>query len=231
MLKLKNQIYLFAILVIISTSCRIIESDLESQNCTNNCVTISGYLTTSDSTKALENINLDIRYKEDDGLGIVSLNRLKAQTTTDKNGYYSMTFGLRDDEVDTLAYSRFELKVYLTKEYLFEEFKYGFHAVSNTDLVWNFYFPYRSKIRIQKKGIENMQQGDRILLTIESYGQSTYLNFFPNDSSGVYYWDVPSLQHLILKTTIFKNMIESSYKADTVYTEKNDTLDYEVDFK
>lgn len=228
---MKNGIYLFAILIIICFSCRKIEDDLESQNCTENCVTISGYLTTSDSTKAIANIDLDVRYKETDGLGAFSLNRLKAQTSTDKNGYYSMSFGLRDDEVDTTALSRFELNVYLTDNYLFKEYTYSFHAESGTDLTWNYYFPYKSTLKIQKKGIENMQQSDRILLTIETYTYPTYLNFYSNDSLGLYYWNVPAHQNLILKTTVFKNNIESSNKVDTVYLEMNDTLDYDIDFK
>ena len=228
---MKYGIYLFAILIIICLSCRKIENDLDSQNCTENCVTISGYLTTLDSTKALENIDLDVRYKETDGLGAFYLNRLKAQTTTDKKGFYSMKFGLREDELDTSAISRFELNVYLTDEYLFEEYSYNFHAESSTDLKWNYYFPYKSTLKIHKKGIENMQPSDRILLTIETYSYPTYLNFYSNDSSGLYYWNVPAYQNLILKTTIFKNNIELSNNADTVYLEMNDTLDYDVDFK
>jgi hypothetical protein len=228
---MKNIKNLLVILILINFSCKKVENDLESQNCTNNCVTISGYLTTSDSTKALENIDLDISYEETDGLGAFSLNRLKAQATTDKNGYYSMKFGLRDDELDTSAISSLELKVHLTEEYLFEEYTVNFHVESDIDLIWNYYFPYKSTLRIHKKGIENMQQGDRVLLTIETYTYPEYLNFYYNDSSGLYFWNIPAHQNLILKTKVYKNNAESSLVVDTVFLEKNDTLDYEVEYK
>jgi hypothetical protein len=78
--------------------------------CTTDCTTISGHILTSGNLP-LEGIKINLKYIENGFLYYHSW--LKRETTTDANGYFSMSFNIKDDEVETYGAqysSYFELK-------------------------------------------------------------------------------------------------------------------------
>ena len=75
------------------------EDDETERECTPGYTTISGHIVTSDNAP-LKGIELQLKYVEARWLA-GSHSWLKREATTDANGYYSMSFNIKDDEVET----------------------------------------------------------------------------------------------------------------------------------
>ena len=231
---MRNSMSIIIIIAMIFGSCKKEENDLESQAFEDINVSISGFLTTGDSTKPLVKTNFELRYIETDFWGFQILDRLKAQTSTDTNGNYYMEFKITRHEMYTDATSIYRLDVDLTDEFLHASpIFYPYPRLrENKDIIWNCYYPYNSELRFNIKGFESMPPEDYILLKIQDHGEESQLNpQYPSSSYAKreFFRSVPAEQQIRIFTTIFKNNTESR-RIDTVYLEKNDTLDINIEY-
>ena len=88
------------------------EDDDTNKECTPGYTTISGQIVTSDNTP-LKGVKLQLKYVEARWLASYH-SWLKREATTDANGSYSMSFNIKDDEVESFegqSSSYFELQV------------------------------------------------------------------------------------------------------------------------
>lgn len=169
---MKNTIFLLFILLGF-ISCEKEDDDTDIA-CTPGYTTISGHIVTSDNAP-LKDVKLQIKYIEK-GFGYYH-SWLKREGTTDANGSYSMSFNVKDNEVekfDGYSSSYFELKFdlnnldpdnYFLPEQVFETgISYSYNPIislkKDTTYDASLYIPRKNYITVTLKNFQPAQAGD-----------------------------------------------------------------------
>lgn len=143
--------------------------------CTANFTTISGHIITSNNVP-LKGVKLQIKYIEKTGFHY-SHSWLKRKAITDVNGFYSMSFNLKDSEIEKFegySSSYFELQVdlnnldphsYFLPEYISKtDSSYSTSSIislkSNTKYTESLYIPIKDHITVSLKNFRPTQAGD-----------------------------------------------------------------------
>ncbi len=144
-------------------SCFFDENDLESQNCAESCASINGVLMTGDGTAPLADAFLEVTWDNTSLFG--GTNRLKAQTTSEENGYYELNFLVREDE---LSDGLFNIRITPPEEYLmcfFDEI-YSFSVAglkNDTVVTTNFGIPKKAYLIVNSVGTEKIDSTDFLI--------------------------------------------------------------------
>ncbi len=142
--------------------------------CTSDCTTISGHIITSDKVP-LKGVKLQVKYLEQ-GFGYYH-SWLKREATTDANGYYSMSFNVKDNEIERFegySSSYFELHVDLNnldpnKYFLPEQVSeantsYSLNSIISlkrkTEYTESLYIPTKDYMTVTLKNFKPIQAGD-----------------------------------------------------------------------
>jgi len=150
------------------------EEDVSKKECTPGFTTISGRIVTTDNSP-LKGVKVGLKYVEQSMFSYHSW--LKRTTTTDANGFYSMSFNIEDGEVMSFegqSYSYFDLQVDLGNLDQDKYFLSCYSVESSTsnslnsnlslkqDTTYNmsFYFPTKGHIAVTLKGFQPTQTGD-----------------------------------------------------------------------
>jgi len=210
------------------------ENDLISQNCGDSCVTISGLITTNDGTQPLTGVEVTAKWKNIVYLGGGAI-RKKAITHTDSFGNYTLSFQVREDEMEE-GYFIFE--VLTGKDYFrCNENEYpSFSAIelkNDTTINMNLYIPYVGHLNAGITGLVTAPEPGSIQLTVDptvKMGPTDCVHVFGwyssmNDPNWIYKIDVPANQNLIIETVITKGEVRTK-KYDTLYINKGQTVDY-----
>jgi len=156
------------------TSCEK-EDDDTNKECTPGYTTISGHIVTSDNTP-LKDVKLQLKYVEARWLASYH-SWLKRKTTTDANGSYSMSFNIKDDEVESFdgqSSSYFELQIdfsnldpdkyFLPEQVLEKGISYSYNPIISLkqDKIYDvsFYIPTKDYITVTLKNFKPTQTGD-----------------------------------------------------------------------
>ncbi len=143
--------------------------------CTAGCTTISGHIITSGDTP-LKGVKLQIKYVEARWLASYH-SWLKREATTDTNGSYSMSFNIKDNEVESFegqSSSYFELQIDFSnldsnKYFLPEQVSetgtsYSYNPIislkQDTAYDVSFYIPTKDYITVTLKSFKPTQTGD-----------------------------------------------------------------------
>ncbi|HEU5292498.1 MAG TPA: hypothetical protein VFU05_17745 [Cyclobacteriaceae bacterium] len=215
-------------------SCIVEENDLRSQNCGNSCATVNGIITTNDGTKPLTGVEITAKWINTVNLGGGTI-RKKATTHTDNFGNYTLSFQVREEEMEE-GYFIFE--VLTGKDYFrCNENEYpSFSAIelkNDTTINMNLYVPYVAHLNAGLTGLENASEPSSIQLevsptiqigpTVCGQGFGWYSNM--DEPNWVYKINVPANQNLIIETVITKGEVRTR-KYDTLYINKGQTVDY-----
>ncbi len=142
--------------------------------CTSDCTTISGHVVTSGKLP-LKGVKLQLKYIEQRMFYYHSW--LKRETITDANGFYSMSFNIKDGEVmsfEKQSYSHFNLQVdlsnldsdkYFLSYYSLENdttYSLSTHLSLKQDTTYNasFYIPAKDYITVTLKNFQPAQAVD-----------------------------------------------------------------------
>lgn len=151
------------------------EDDDTNIVCTANCTTVSGHIITSNNAP-LKGVKLQIKYIETTGFHYYH-SWLKRRTTTDANGSYSMSFNIKDDEVESFESqptSYFELqmdfsnldpdKYFLPEHALEKGTSYSYNPIIslNQSTIYDvsFYIPTKDHITVTLKNFRPTQASD-----------------------------------------------------------------------
>lgn len=152
------------------------EDDDSDKECTPGYTTISGHVVTSDNTP-LKGVELQLKYVESRWLASYH-SWLKREATTDANGSYSMSFNIKDDEMESFdgqSSSYFELQIdfsnldpdkYFLPEQISEtDTSYSYNPIISLkqDMVYDasFYIPRKDYITVTLKNYKPLQTNDR----------------------------------------------------------------------
>ena len=156
---------LLVLLSLLVISCEEVD-DNTNLSCTENCTRIEGRIVTEENLP-LKNIELQFRFKKSTGT-YSSYVRKIAKTKTDANGFYSMDFFIKDEELGEESEGYFDLfinrksipkKSFSVNDiYLFS----GFYSIEdrNTTFTKNAYLPTKKEISIKLQNFTPIQQGD-----------------------------------------------------------------------
>jgi hypothetical protein len=210
------------------------ENDLISQNCTGSCATITGVITTNDGTQPLTGVEVTAKWKNTVYLGGGTI-RKKATTHTDNFGNYTLSFQVREDEMEE-GYFIFEV---LTGEEYFRCNENEYPSFSelelknDTTINMNLYIPYVAHLNAGITGLVNASEPGSIQLTVDptvKIGPTVCGHVFGwysnmDDPNWIYKIDVPANQNLVIETVITKGEVRTR-KYDTIYVNKGQTVDY-----
>lgn len=150
------------------------EEDETDIVCTSGCTTISGYIVTTDNVPLI-GVKIQLKYIEQ-ALGYYH-SLLKREATTDANGFYSMSFNVKDDEVEKFEgylSSYFELQAdfnsldpdnYFLPEQVSEtNVSYSLNSIislkNNTKYTESLYIPTKDYITVTLKNFQPAKAGD-----------------------------------------------------------------------
>jgi hypothetical protein len=152
------------------------EDDDTGRECTPGYTTINGHLVTS-GNRPLKGVKLQLKYVEEQYL-LSYHSWLKREATTDANGYYSMSFNIKDDEVESYEaqyHSYFEFRFdfsnldpdkYFLSYYSLEND--GFYSLTTSlslkqDTTYNAscYIPAKDYITVILKNFKPTNESDR----------------------------------------------------------------------
>ena len=170
---MKKTLFLFFILAVF-VSCEKEDDDTDKE-CTPGYTTISGHIVTSDNTP-LKGVGLQVKYVEAQWLASYH-SWLKRKATTDANGSYSMSFNIKDDEVESFegqSSSYFELQIdfsnldpdryFLPEQVLETGISYSYNPIISLkqDTVYDvsFYIPTKDYITVTLKNFQPTQAVD-----------------------------------------------------------------------
>lgn len=165
--------FLFALFTLIGCEKEDDDSDKE---CAPGYTTISGHVITSDNTP-LKGVGLQLKYVESRWLASYH-SWLKREATTDSNGSYSMSFNIKDDEMESFdgqSSSYFQLQIdfsnldpdkYFLPEQISEtDTSYSYNPIISLkqDMVYDasFYIPRKDYITVTLKNYKPLQTNDR----------------------------------------------------------------------
>lgn len=151
------------------------EDDDTNKECTPGYTTISGHIVTSDNTP-LKGVELQLKYVEARWLASYH-SWLKRKATTETNGSYSMSFNIKDDEVESFegqSSSYFELQIdfsnldpdkyFLPKQVFETDTSYSYNPIISLkqDTVYDasFYIPTKDYITVTLKNFQPAKAGD-----------------------------------------------------------------------
>jgi len=150
------------------------EDDDTNIVCTSDCTTISGHILTSGDLP-LDGIKIQLKYIERGFLYYHSW--LKRETTTDANGFYSISFNIKDNEIESFegaVSSYFELQINLNnldpdKYFLLEHISetdtsYYWNPIislkQNSEYYESLYIPTKNYITVTLKNFRPTQEND-----------------------------------------------------------------------
>ncbi len=149
------------------------EEDETGLVCTSGCTTVSGHIITSGNAP-LKGVKLQLKYIKEHYLASYH-SWLKREATTDANGYYSMSFNIKDDEVQSSKWGQysyyFEFGVDFSnldpdKYFLsYDSYTSDFYHTSPSlkqDTTYNisFYMPAKDYVTVHLNNFKSVQEGD-----------------------------------------------------------------------
>ena len=149
------------------------EDDNTKEELTDGYTTITGHIVTSNNAP-LKGVELQLQYVE--RALLYSHSWLKKEATTDKNGYYSMSFNIKDDEVETYEAqysSYFELgfdfnnldpdKYFLSYYSVNNDYSFSVSPSLKQDTTYNAscYIPAKDYITVILKNFKPTNESDR----------------------------------------------------------------------
>lgn len=231
--------HFFSIIIVLLfiTSCISRKKDfIDESECSNNCVTLNGFLLTGDGTIPVENTLVEVLW---DGSSYFSLNlRDKAKTFSDKNGFYEMKFNLRDDELNE---GFFRVKIYPGDEYLLcdmddtHQFTYFFLKEDST-YTTNYLIPQKATLVLKSQGAENMKEDDSFFVTVSTpyganlnYNCGLLISWRRDNYDKIHDWSAGSNQNIVIEKNIKKNGIRK-ITNDTLMLQSGHKLEYVIPF-
>ncbi|MCE5227850.1 MAG: hypothetical protein LLG05_18580 [Porphyromonadaceae bacterium] len=151
------------------------EDDDTDRECTPGYTTINGHIVTSDNTP-LKGVKLQLKYVEEQYL-LSYHSWLKREATTDANGSYSMSFNIKDDEVESYEaqyHSYFEFQFDFSNldpdKYFLPEYatgtdtSYSYNPIlslkQDTTYDASFYIPAKDYITVTLKNFKPTNESD-----------------------------------------------------------------------
>jgi hypothetical protein len=222
-------IFLVSSLMVSFSGCfdDVYEDDLISQECISPCVTLMGVLTTGDGNEPLANTQVEAIWN-DNISAFRSKLRKKAQTITDENGFYEMTFFIRFEERSDGYF--FCQAIVDTSEYWqrndHDKFpRFGHHNLKNdTTYVSDFFIPYNASIYLHFSNINSLESADRVDIELDSYTIeeekfSSYVTGLITDQNldtRQILIDIPALIPLVLEIRVTRDGIKNARQYEMI---------------
>ncbi len=216
---MKNNVFSILLFALVLTFSGCEKDDLAYSKKCNECIQITGRITTTNGTAPIPNQNMTV-YWNNDAINLLhSFTRKKATGRTDKNGYYDLKFNVRDSELRegsfTLVAEDIDTKIYYESPGLayFNSNK----MKRDTTLHVNYTIPKKAFIEMQTTNAKEIKPNDYFACTYTFLGGvdgKQEMNIvgplsFPNTI------EVAAEQPVILKFSTTK---------DGILSDRNDTL-------
>lgn len=221
------------------TSCLEDESDLISQNCIGSCATLSGLIMTGNGSEPLNNASLEVIWDNAGANG--GTNRLKAKGETDDNGYYEISFELREDELEE-GFHR--IRITVPNTYLQHCFDRGYYEfvvsdlTNDTTVTTNYGIPLKTTLLVKSIGASNMGENDRFTVHVTSpfginfssgCGSGNLISWINEAPEEVFTLDVAAEQPVEIQVNITKDG-QRTNKIDTLYFGVGETAEFIAEF-
>lgn len=225
---------IIAALPVVLSNCLANENDLISQNCVSGCTRLEGRLTTNSGSTGIANVKLTLTWSYRQMIG--GITRTKAATTTDANGYYSINFLMRDDELGS-GYYKIDYIVDKT-EYLsfYPENSISLYNLKKDTLVTtNYLIPKKAFMKWNVVNQNQIQPSDYFsadVLSLMGYDgkeKSGAVLYWTNTSPSSSVIEVAGNQPLYVITYKTKGGVRT-VKYDTITIPTRQTADYTFDF-
>lgn len=212
---------LFLLLLILSFySCEKIDDDFNNV-CVSNCTVIEGTFTTANN-EPIENIKVELDYKNSTGTYGVSVRNIR-RTTTDENGYYRMEFFIEDSELGENAEGYFRLQADVSNileinNYIIpSQNQTGLnnwdviYSISTRDTIINksFYIPTKAILNVNLNNFVPIQEND-------------FFKIISNYPGGAYGINADNLTNQTIEVFVAENEtnhIKVSKRKDGIYSE------------
>lgn len=150
------------LLVPLLGSCTQKEDDLASQDCPGSCTTIQGRFTTAGRREGIANVLLEVVWKNIDHtpFGNGGISRRKATGRTNEEGFYQLTFLMREDEEEGYFVVKYQADA---KEYLVPLNHNWFEVdglTPDTAVTYDYLLPRKAFIELQVANREAIKSSD-----------------------------------------------------------------------
>ncbi len=191
------------------------EKDDTALDCQADCTTVQGQIVTAKG-EPLPNISVAFDHFVSQGIG--SSRRKIKETRTDENGYYTMKFFIKDDELGVEAdglfelnidYSNLDSKVYMSTNQYYKHTMYYLDK-RDTTIVLDFYNPKKAYITVNLNGFNPSTEDDYFKL------ESFFPSGIKNEKNSIWGFD-----YVLGYGTSYKATSANS-KIDSVLVAEND---------
>ena len=211
------------------------EDDLISQNCEADCTEIVGKLMTDDGTTPIANRKITVVWDNtSSGFGTV---RTKATTRTDSNGDFSISFFMRDDELES-GIHRMSFERLNESEFLRSDLNGmpSIPAVRDTLIVRNHNVVKKAFVNLTLLNLDDIQGSDRFWTNFDyprptGFSQSIdgQIRGWTSEFESHQVVEVAGNQEIIIEIVRKINDITTT-ENETLFVEAGTTLNYTVDF-
>ena len=231
---MKKSLRILIIIAFALQSCEK-EDDLISQNCEADCTEIVGKLMTDDGTTPIANRKITVVWDNtSSGFGTV---RTKATTRTDSNGDFSISFFMRDDELES-GIHRISFERLNESEFLRSDLN-GMGTIPSardTLVVRNHNVVKKAFVSLTLLNLDDIQGSDQFWTNFDyprptGFSQSVdgQIRGWTSEFESNQVLEVAGNQEIIIEIVRKINDITTT-ENETLFVEAGTTLNYSVDF-
>ncbi|PIB30691.1 hypothetical protein BFP78_00020 [Gaetbulibacter sp. 5U11] len=231
---MKKSLRILIIIAFALQSCEK-EDDLISQNCEADCTEIVGKLMTDDGTTPIANRKITVVWDNtSSGFGTV---RTKATKRTDSNGDFSISFFMRDDELES-GIHRMSFERLNESEFLRSDLNgiSSIPSVRDTLIVRNHNVVKKAFVNLTLLNLDDIQGSDRFWTNFDyprptGFSQSIdgQIRGWTSEFESNQVLEVAGNQEIIIEIVRKINDITTT-ENETLFVEAGTTLNYTVDF-
>jgi hypothetical protein len=227
--------FLFILLLFLVTSCFRVEDDIISKNCPGSCTIITGKITTGNGSVPFKKLSLSLECRPNPRQ-FGGLIRRKATARTDAQGFYTLKFLVRDDEIAEGHYQvngEFDTDVYLN--FNKEDKLFSFYNLKrDTTIEMNYWLPKKAFIEMKLANPEDIKSGDTFYSVMGSklgvdgaQYYSNYVNWTNPPTSSVL--EVAAEQPIFVEHWKLKNNVRIT-ERDTLQLKAGEKVIYTTRF-
>ena len=226
----------FALGILSLLSCTKDEDDL-IENCISKCITIEGFITGGTDVEPLSDLRVEVTWANW-GKDLSITKRKKAVGFTDEEGFYTLTFTVREDEETNGAYTG---RIHGASGYF-----YCNGETPTIGSIWkqrhgetierNYHFNERASVNINAEGISEMTSNGPFYLSINSRNesrQSCYklLTWSKNNSNQEFSIGIPSNVRIELQVFTVEDNTAQVISKHSIELEKDETNSFTAVFE
>ncbi|WP_461488680.1 hypothetical protein [Pontibacter sp. HJ8] len=150
------------------TGCINHEDDFISKYCPGSCTVVKGRITTADGTKPIRDVTLTANWDNSYHWGGGTI-RKKAVARTDENGYYTLSFLLRDEELEQ-GYIVIESSLDKQKYFICQsdDILQSETIGRDTTILRDYYFPERAHLLLELTNRQALGPDDNLATKVSS---------------------------------------------------------------